>query len=48
MELLADSGGFNDGVLIFPSAFMGVYAALVFQAELLKLIPIKDDPGKPN
>ena len=46
MELLADFGGFNDGILIIPGFLMGMYTAIVYQAELLNLIPIKLQPGK--
>ena len=46
MALLSDFGGFNDGVLIIPGTFMGIYAAICYQAELLRLTPINIKPGK--
>ena len=46
MNLLGDFGGFNDGLMIFPSAIMGVYGSYFFTRMVAKEVPVKKRRNK--
>ena len=36
LALLGDVGGFNDGIIIFPTLFLTYYSQIVFQSAISK------------
>ena len=46
MTALTDFGGFNDGVLLFPSVLMTLYSSKMFYASLFSFFPTKQDDKK--
>jgi len=41
MTLLADFGGFNDGLLLLMTPFMAAYSMLMYNQSLSADIPVK-------
>ena len=46
MNVLGDFGGFNDGLVIFPSALMGIYSSYFFTRMVAKEVPVKTRRNK--
>ena len=46
MNVLGDFGGFNDGLVIFPSALMGIYSSYFFTRMVAKEVPVKKRRNK--
>ena len=46
MALLADFGGFNDGLLLLVSAITGIYSESMFQGKFASMLPVHNKLNK--
>ena len=46
MSLLGDFGGFNDGILLIPTAIMGYYSSYFFNRKVAEEVPVKKKRSK--
>ncbi len=46
VALLADFGGFNDGLLLLVSAITGLYSQSMFQGKFASMFPTQKKPNK--